>query len=546
VNITPNNIGAVARNAELLTTNPFAPTVLKGPYISKIDDALYVAHKRWNVTATNISGSISTLFDGSYESSIQIGNDKTAVITMDFSTEPNGYFPGYPYGYFLISFYYICAPKSVSGRVYCNYSSHGVGWHDITFTRVGDATALGAVTYRGYNSYYAISKVEISIVGDGSNSYGYTAVSEIELHLDRPSSNRNPFLSKYSPETLYYDLTAPNFIGNLSGNATSATTAATADKLTTGRTITLSGSVTGSTTFDGSGNVTIATTTNHTHNYAGSSSAGGSANAVAGEAGSVNKDRHVWFSDSATETKRNYDDDFKYNPSTNVLTVGSITGNAATATKWASAQTVYVALGTASKTTSIQGGSSSAATIGVDGVLGVGNGGTGAASFTANSVIMSGSTTTGAFTTRAVTNNTSASAVTANTNLITANTLAYWTGSSNLTTCKQGTLGAAATYSATTSVTSGSSALVTSGGVSSALGNYVTLSTAQTISGAKTFSAVTSITNTTASTSKSTGALKVSGGVGVAGQMSANKVMVGDAVVLQFNTSTNSLDFVFN
>ena len=130
------------------------------------------------------------------------------------------------------------------------------------------------------------------------------------------------------------------------------------------------------------------------------------------------------------------------------LTSSSITGNAATATKWASAQTVYVALGTASKTTSIQGGSSSAVALGVDGVLGVGNGGTGAASFTANSVIMSGSTTTGAFTTRAVTNNTSASAVTANTNLITANTLAYWTGSSNLTTCSKGTFGTMAVASA--------------------------------------------------------------------------------------------------
>lgn len=243
-------------------------------------------------------------------------------------------------------------------------------------------------------------------------------------------------------------------------------------------------------------------------------------------------------------------DEIKFNNVSLVKNSGtwgiSITGNASTATKWASAQTVYVALGTASKTTSIQGGSSSAVTLGVDGVLGVANGGTGASSFTANSVIMSGSSTTGAFTTRAVTNNTSASAVTANTNLITANTLAYWTGSSNLTTCSQGTFGTAATYSATTSVTSGSSALVTSGGVSSALGNYVTLSTAQTISGAKTFSAVTSITNTTASTSKSTGALKVSGGVGISGQMSANTVMIGDAVSLVYDSSISALCFQFD
>ena len=52
-----------------------------------------------------------------------------------------------------------------------------------------------------------------------------------------------------------------NFIGNLSGNA------ATATKLAAARTISLTGSVTGSGSFDGSGNLSITTTTNHTHNY---------------------------------------------------------------------------------------------------------------------------------------------------------------------------------------------------------------------------------------------------------------------------------------
>lgn len=64
----------------------------------------------------------------------------------------------------------------------------------------------------------------------------------------------------------------------------------------------------------------------------------------------------------------------------------------------------------------------------------VSHGGTGATSFTANCAILSGSTTTGAFTTRAITNNTSATAVTASTNLITANTLYYHKGNSNIVT----------------------------------------------------------------------------------------------------------------
>lgn len=89
----------------------------------------------------------------------------------------------------------------------------------------------------------------------------------------------------------------------------------------------------------------------------------------------------------------------------------------------------------------------------VTGTVTVGHGGTGATSFTANSVIMSGSSTTAALTTRSVTNNTSASAITASTNIITANTLAYWNGAysgttSRLAYCNQGAFGTMATKSA--------------------------------------------------------------------------------------------------
>jgi len=57
--------------------------------------------------------------------------------------------------------------------------------------------------------------------------------------------------------------------------------------------------------------------------------AGTATNVSAGE-GTDDAARHVWFSDSATETKRAYSDKFKYNPVTNNLTV-NVTGNAATA-----------------------------------------------------------------------------------------------------------------------------------------------------------------------------------------------------------------------
>lgn len=185
---------------------------------------------------------------------------------------------------------------------------------------------------------------------------------------------------------------------------------------------------------------------------------------------------------------------------------GSLNGNASTATKWASAQTVYVTLGTASTTTTLQGGSSSAQTIGVNGTLGVGNGGTGATSFTANSLIMSGNTTTAALTTRGIRNNTTKSSLgwtstSADIVIPTVNTIAYWNGaydtnnSSNLTYCVKGAFGTATTKDSTTSVASGGTGLPTAGAVYTAIraasDAYVTLAanSPQTIQSVKTFSA---------------------------------------------------------
>ena len=64
------------------------------------------------------------------------------------------------------------------------------------------------------------------------------------------------------------------FTGDLTGNATTATTAS---KLAVSRTISLTGAITGSGEFDGSENLTISTSVNHTHSYAGSAEAGGAA-----------------------------------------------------------------------------------------------------------------------------------------------------------------------------------------------------------------------------------------------------------------------------
>ena len=64
--------------------------------------------------------------------------------------------------------------------------------------------------------------------------------------------------------------------------------------------------------------------------------------------------------------------------------------------------------------------------------MAVNKGGTGATTFTSGAALIGAGT--GAITTRAITNNTSATAVTASTNLITANTLYYHKGNSNIVT----------------------------------------------------------------------------------------------------------------
>ena len=79
----------------------------------------------------------------------------------------------------------------------------------------------------------------------------------------------------------------------------------------------------------GLGNVDNTADKNKNVNYA--NSAGTATNVSGGAANTTNeKYRHVWFSDSATETARAYNDALKYDPKSNTMTV-NISGSAASA-----------------------------------------------------------------------------------------------------------------------------------------------------------------------------------------------------------------------
>lgn len=230
-NVSVKGLGTAAYKAstdfvgttdELFTTNPFAGRYgSPGLYISKIDNAFYAATKRFDVDfkINGTSHDCDNLFDGSYETvAASLGTGSTAVLTMDFSNLSGGVFPGYAYGYIIVSFYYNRAPSSVTGRVYNTYEPHTIGWSDLSFSRVDTGNTASSFVYRARQGKYGLQKLEITIAGltNGSTT---TGLCQVEMHLDRPSPERNPFLTKYYPETLYYNLTAPGFIGNLIGDA---------------------------------------------------------------------------------------------------------------------------------------------------------------------------------------------------------------------------------------------------------------------------------------------------------------------------------------
>ena len=95
------------------------------------------------------------------------------------------------------------------------------------------------------------------------------------------------------------------------------------------------------------------------------------------ENGTTDAARVVWFADASYKGKPVYNESFKYNPSTNVLTVGSITGSAAsattatTATKLGSSNVgaadrpIYLNAGTATQTTYRMAGTNAVVTTAV-------------------------------------------------------------------------------------------------------------------------------------------------------------------------------------
>ena len=162
---------------------------------------------------------------------------------------------------------------------------------DVTGSASFDGSANATISATVNNAAQAAKLATartITLTGDASGSSSFDGTSNVSIAA---TVNNAAKVGGYSPATTATASTVAvrdangKLAGDILGNAataTSATSATTATKLATARTIALTGDVTGSTTFDGSANKTITTTVNNSAKVGGySPSTSATANAVA-------------------------------------------------------------------------------------------------------------------------------------------------------------------------------------------------------------------------------------------------------------------------
>lgn len=227
VNLTADNIGAAHSVNE--SFNPFAPEINYRIQLDRLDNAFYFADKRWSVTgvktdANNVetaltAAQVSYLFDSSESNQNNVPAGGKLVVTIDFTgASGTGTYMNYPYGKLYMDFYYTSGPASVAVRVYGKHTGSTSYWQNLTVTADSRNTSARIRYIADQTVMYNMQKLEITV-----NAKSDTAanLSEIAYYLTRASKDHDmPYVSKLRAETLYYNLTAPKFIGALEGNVT--------------------------------------------------------------------------------------------------------------------------------------------------------------------------------------------------------------------------------------------------------------------------------------------------------------------------------------
>ncbi len=166
-------------------------------YYNLMNNLFYKANEKWNVTYTltaadGTESAVSysaVLFNYDYENGISIPAGGSLKITMTFDTDEsktyNGHkcFPGYPYGFYYLSFYYKKIPESVTARAYDVYLNSAGAWYDLTVsTDVRSAGNYEIVSVRNPN-LYGLTTLEFTI---NAKSDTGCLPTQLEFYCTRP------------------------------------------------------------------------------------------------------------------------------------------------------------------------------------------------------------------------------------------------------------------------------------------------------------------------------------------------------------------------
>jgi hypothetical protein len=231
------------------------------------------------------------------------------------------------------------------------YNTYAYGDSNKAETRINLGKIEGGTTYEPMGAIGASPVINLD--SNHGSLYFYTRTSQALTEKARILSSGNLLVGTTTDAGYKLDVngagrftgnvTAPTFLGSLSGNADSAT------KLATVRTISVTGVVTGSGSFDGSGNLAIATSvaansvtlgTNTVGNYALSVGVSGSGLSITGAAG-----EGIDFIVNSNATNLNTASTLVFRDASGNFSAGTITaalsGNASTATSLLNSRTLW-------------------------------------------------------------------------------------------------------------------------------------------------------------------------------------------------------------
>lgn len=194
----------------LLPTNSFGGRKI---YNSLLQNALFRAEQRFVVTGelrnqsdnalvtTLTQNALSLLFNGDYESNVNIPVGQKLVLTIDANGIP---FNGYAYGWFYLSHYYTSVSASTTARVYTEYVPHGgPGWIGLSVDYLTNGVSSQITRVR--NGIYQAKTFEFTI---NAPTTGTTPaqVTQVEWNLDRPdAATEFPYFDKLKVNNLYSD-----------------------------------------------------------------------------------------------------------------------------------------------------------------------------------------------------------------------------------------------------------------------------------------------------------------------------------------------------